>query len=212
MRSTSPRPPPAGPRRTPIRPASSAAASTTLSDRASTGKLRRASGGREVAAAFLLFAAGTAFYLGPALSWRLAGQLGPDHGDPVFYVYLLKWIASRLPHGLAGLWDPPFFYPLPGVLALSDHFLGPGIAFAILRAAGLPALAASNLLYASAFLFAGLSSWWVLRRSGLSWLGAAFGGWFFAFGHFRWDEQSHFNVLRIAWIPLVLWTFDRLLA
>jgi hypothetical protein len=80
------------------------------------------------------------------MGWRLANRLGPDQGDPIFYVYLLKWVAHRLPEGLAGLWNPPFFHPMPGVLALSDHLLGPGVAFAALRAAGLPALAAYNLL------------------------------------------------------------------
>lgn len=166
---------------------------------------------RELCAAILLFVAATALLLGPAMGWRLSGILGPDHGDPLLYVYLMKWTASRLPHGLAGFWDPPFFYPMRGVLALSDHLLGPGLAFSALRAVGVPALAGYNLLYAGQFAAAGVAAWWVLRRSGISFSGAAFGAWFFTFGHYRWDEQSHFNVLLVAAVPLVLWTFDRLL-
>jgi hypothetical protein len=166
---------------------------------------------REPAAALALFTTGALFYLGPPMHWRLAGSLGPDQGDPLLYVYLLKWFARGLASGFAGYWDPPFFHPLEGVLAFSDHLIGPGVAFAALRALGLPALAAYNLLYASQFVAAGLALWWVLRRLGVSFAAAALGGWFFAFGHFRWDEGSHFNVLLIAALPLVLWSFDRLL-
>jgi hypothetical protein len=167
---------------------------------------------REFLAAGAIFALGTALYLGPAMGWKLRDVLGPDQGDPLLYVYLLKWFAARLPHAFAGYWNPPFYFPLAGVLAYSDLLVGPGVAFALLRATGMPALATYNLLYLGTFAFAGLAAWWVLRRSGISWIGAALGGWFFAFGQFRWSDQSHFNLLRIGWIPVVLYSFDRLIA
>jgi hypothetical protein len=168
--------------------------------------------GVEVTLALFVVLGGACLYLGPAMGWSLSDALGPDQGDPLLYVYLVKWLGRALADPAVSFWDAPFYHPLPGVIAFSDHLLGPGLLVAMLRAGGASALAAYNLLYFGQFVAAGLAAWWVIRRCDVSFTGALVGAWFFAFGHFRWDEQSHFNVLLIATIPLVLWTFDRLLA
>lgn len=121
-------------------------------------------------------------------------------------------MAHEVHRGFAGLWDAPFFYPETHALALSDHLLGPGIEAAALMMLGPNAIAAYNLLLASSFVLCGWSACYVLGRSGLSRAASFLGGCMFAFSPFRWDELSHLPVLLMQWIPLALWSFDRLLA
>jgi hypothetical protein len=132
-------------------------------------------------------------------------------GDPLLNVYFLEWGAHQLTQGLPDPWSPPFFYPTPRVLTLSDHLLGPAVAFAALRGIGLSSLGAYNVLLLASFVVGGWVAWWVLRGSGLSWAGAFLGGWFFAFAGYRWSSIGHYQVVRMQWIPAVLYTFDRLL-
>lgn len=150
-------------------------------------------------------------YLRPI--WRCFDtHITPDPYDPVFNLYLLKWVAHEVHRGFAGLWDAPFFYPERHALALSDHLLGPGIAAAASMTLAPNAIVAYNLLLFSSFVLSGWSSCYVLRRGGLSRAAAFLGGCMFAFSPFRWDEMSHLPVLLVQWIPLALWSFDRLLA
>jgi hypothetical protein len=161
--------------------------------------------------ALLVYSAGTVLAFGPAIS-GIAGSIGPDLGDPLFNLYVLKWGSHEISRGLHGLWSPPFFAPTPHVLTLSDHLLGPAAEFLALRVLGVPPVAAYNLLLLSTFVLSGWTASWVLHRSGVSWSGSLAGGWVFAFLPFRLDGIGHFQVVRMQWIPLTLWTFDRLLA
>jgi hypothetical protein len=120
-------------------------------------------------------------------------------------------VAHEVHRGFAGLWDAPFFYPERHALALSDHLLGPGIAAAASMTLAPNAILAYNLLLFSSFVLSGWSCCYVLRRGGLSRAAAFLGGCMFAFSPFRWDEMSHLPVLLVQWIPLALWSFDRLL-
>lgn len=145
--------------------------------------------------------------------WRtFATHIAPDRGDPLFILYVLRWGARQLrlgfPEGLPGFWSPPFFFPAHGVLAYSDHMLGPA---ALVSPLSSP-IAAYNLLFYGSFVLCGFTTWWVLRRSGLGALPAFAGGTVFAFSPFRWDQASHLTVLLAQWVPLLLWTWDRLLA
>jgi len=156
-----------------------------------------------------------ALYLHPI--WRVFGtHIAPDLGDPLFNFYLLKWAAHEAHRGFAGFWDAPFFYPARGVLAYSDHLLGPGLlagAMASLTPAGLPRwIPAFNFLLWSSFAGTGLTACFVLRRGGLGWVAAWLGGAMYAFSPFRWDQLSHLQVLLMQLIPVTLWSFDRLLA
>src|SRR5262249_49090897 len=104
------------------------------------------------------------------------------------------------------------FYPHQGVLAFSDHLLGPGLVAAAWNAVVPGWIGAYNLLLLSSFALTGWAASWVFRRSGRSWWAAILGGVVYAFCPFRWDQLPHIQVLLMAAIPLTLWSFDRLLA
>jgi hypothetical protein len=153
------------------------------------------------------YAALTLAYLRPV--WKVfATSVAPDATDPLFSVYILKWVVRQIHLGFPDLWDANFFYPTRGALALSDHMLGPALQIAWLH----NAVAGYNLLVVSSFVLCGAGTWWVLRRSGLSGPAALLGGAAFAFSPFRMSHLNHLLVLTMQWIPLTLWAWDRLLA
>jgi hypothetical protein len=135
-----------------------------------------------------------------------------DPDDPVFNLYLLKWVGHELHRGFRGFWDAPFFFPTRDVIAYSDHLFGPGLAAAALNALVPGWVAAYNLVLLASFALTGWTLCYVLRRAGRSWIAALMGGAMYAFSPFRWDQLPHLQVLLMAAIPLTLWTFDRLLA
>ncbi len=142
---------------------------------------------------------------------RFLTSIAPDRGDPLFNLAILRWGAHQARLGFPDLWNPTFFFPTRGVLALSDHLLGPAIGLAILQALGLPPAAGYNVLFLLAFAGSAFTGYMVLRWSGLGWAGAAVGALIWSFAGFRWQELSHLQVLLALWVPLVLWHFDRLL-
>jgi hypothetical protein len=181
----------------------------------SAGRPRSAAGEAwRLAAAFAVYALLAALYLRPI--WRVLGtHLPAGLGDPLFNLYILKWVAHEAHRGFAGFWDAPFFYPTHDVLAYSDHLLGPGLAAAAFTALvpdGVPRwVPAYNLLLWSSFAATGLAACFVLRRGGFGWAAAWLGGAMYAFSPFRWDQLTHLQVLLMQLIPLTLWSFDRLL-
>jgi hypothetical protein len=159
-------------------------------------------------AGFYLLAA---LYLRPIWrTWRTS--LSPNQTDPLFVLYLLKWVGRELGRHFAGYWEAPFFFPTHDVLAFSDHMLGPGLGATAWNALVPGWVGAYNMLYLSAFAVTAWTLTWVLRRSGRGWPAALLGGALYAFCPFRWDQQPHLQVLMMAAIPLVWWTCDRLLA
>jgi hypothetical protein len=168
-----------------------------------------------LAAAFAGYGLLAALYLRPI--WQVfATHIPAGLGDPLFNLYILKWVAHEAHRGFAGFWDAPFFYPARDVLAYSDHLLGPGLAaaaFAALVPDGMPQwVPAYNFLLWSSFAATGLAACFVLRRARLGWAAAWLGGVMYAFSPFRWDQLTHLQILLMQLIPLTLWSFDHLLA
>ena len=144
---------------------------------------------------------------------RLWGDhIGPDLGDPLFDLYVLKWGVHQIRLGLPDVWDANIFYPTRGALAFSDHLLGPAAQLALFLTVIPNAIAGFNFLFVSSFVASALTTAWVLRRSGLSWTASVLGGWMYAFSSFRLSQMSHLQVLIAQWVPLTLWFWDRLLA
>jgi hypothetical protein len=159
----------------------------------------------------LLYTAVTCLYFWPLP--RLAGDhLGPDLGDPLFTLWVLKWGVHQIGLGLPDVWDANIFYPTRGTLAFSDHLLGPAAQLFLFLKLVPNAIAGFNFLFLSSFVASAFATCWVLRRSGLSWIAAGLAGWMYAFSSFRYCQLAHLQILIAQWIPLALWFWDRLLA
>ncbi|HET9210193.1 MAG TPA: hypothetical protein VFR03_07335, partial [Thermoanaerobaculia bacterium] len=144
---------------------------------------------------------------------RLGGDhIGPDLGDPLFNLYVLKWGAHQIGLGLPDVWDANIYYPTRGTLAYSDHLLGPAAQLFLFLKIVPNAIAGYNFLLLSAFVASALTVCWVLRKSGLSWIAAGLAGWMYAFSSFRLLHIWHLQLAIAQWIPLTLWFWDRLLA
>lgn len=158
-----------------------------------------------------LFAALSLIYLRPV--WRLGGNHLPGgEGDPLFNLYVLKWAAHQIGLGLPDFWNASFYYPTRGATAFSDHLIGPGAQLFLFLKAVPNAVAGYNFLFWTAYLLTGFTTFWVLRRAGLSWAAALFAGSAFAFAPYRLSHSSHLQLLIAQWIPLTLWYWDRLWA
>ena len=144
---------------------------------------------------------------------RLWGDhLGPDLGDPLFNLYVLKWGVHQIRLGLPDLWNANIFYPTKGALAFSDHLLGPAAQLALFLLVIPNAIAGYNFLFFTSFIGSALATCWVLRRARLWWPAAVLAGMMYAFSSFRLSQTPHLQILIAQWIPLTLWYWDRLLA
>ncbi len=141
-----------------------------------------------------------------------ADHIGPDLGDPLFVLWVLKWGAHQIRLGLPDFWNANIFYPTPGALAFSDHLLGPAAELALFLKLVPNAIAGYNFLFVSSYVASALAVCWMLRRSGLSWPAAGLAGWMYAFSSFRLSQMAHLQILIAQWIPATLWFWDRLLA
>jgi len=158
-----------------------------------------------------LYAALTLIYFWP-LPRLWSDHLGPDLGDPLFNLWVLKWGVHQIRLGFPDLWDANIFYPTKGALALSDHLLGPAAQLALFLLVIPNAIAGYNFLLLTSFIACGLAVCWVCRRAGLSWTAATLAGMMYAFSSFRLAQTTHLQILIAQWIPLTLWFWDRLLA
>ena len=163
--------------------------------------------------ALLAYLALTLLYVRP--TWQNFHDRHPAQpGRSVFNLYILKWGIHQIRLGLAGgetdFWNAPFFYPTRGVIAYSDHLVGPAAMAAAFTAVIPNPIAAFNLLFLGSFVLCGWSTWAVLRWSGSA--GPSLpGGAMYAFSSFRWDQTSHLQVLLGQWTLHAL-DLDRLLA
>ncbi len=152
------------------------------------------------------------FYLRPI--WRVfRDHIAPDPGDPWLVLVILKWGMHQIRLGMPDFWNLPFFYPARGVTTFSDSLLGPAAIGTLLTSLfpGITPVAVYNFFLFSSFVLCAWGTWYVLRRSGTGAAAAFLGGCIFAFSSYRWDQMSHAQMLLMGFIPLTLWTWDRLL-
>ncbi len=74
------------------------------------------------------------------------GTLIGSHGDAMFSVWRLAWIAHQVRADPLRLFDANIFYPEARTLAYSDAMLLPGLVWAPLHWMGISPLAAYNWL------------------------------------------------------------------
>jgi len=163
---------------------------------------------REVAVVALAMLA-----LSIAATWPLArdakGALPGDLGDPLFGTFVLAWDASRIAHGLHGLWDAPLYFPMPDTLALAEHLLGIAIFTAPVQwLTGHPVLT-YNIAFLASYVLAGVGMYVLAlvlwRRRDAAVLAALA----FAFAPHRAAQMSHLQVLMSGWMPVCLWGLHR---
>jgi len=162
------------------------------------------------AAVTCLFTAVSLVYFWP-LPRDWADHIGPDLGDPLFVVWVLKWGVHQIRLGLPDVWNANIFYPTRGTLAFSEHLLGPAAELVLFLKVFPNSIAGYNFLFLSSFVASALTVCWMLRKSGLSWPAAVLAGWMYAFSSFRLSQMAHLQILIAQWIPLTLWFWDRLL-
>lgn len=132
----------------------------------------------------------------------LANHLPSDLGDPLLNLFFLKWSATHLGVGFEGFWDAPFFHPASGVMALSDHLLGPAAIVLVLTAGlDLGYVSSYNVLFLSSFWLGASLMFWTARRQGMSFPAALVAGSVFAFNPYRWDQAPHLQILLSQWLP-----------
>ena len=134
-----------------------------------------------------------------------------DDGDPLFSTWRLAWVAHQLPRDPLRLFDGNIFYPEPGVLALSDSMLFPGLMAAPLHWIGLPPLLVYNIMLLAGFALSG-AAMFLLVRSLTRHTGAAFvAGFIFAFLPYRYMHYSHLELQMAFCMPLCLWAVHRVI-
>ncbi len=170
----------------------------------------------EVIVFALLVCALVLTFLEPPIS-SLTSVLPGDLGDPVLNLYFMEWGSYRLSHGLEGFWDANFFYPNRGVMALSDHMIGPSVFKWTLEhlvagtVSGTRGALAYNLLFLGSFVGCAVVAFGVARAQRSSRAAALVVGLAFAFNPYRYSQIPHLQVLLSVLVPLLLWLFYRLI-
>ncbi|HTQ81344.1 MAG TPA: hypothetical protein VMM92_15200, partial [Thermoanaerobaculia bacterium] len=141
--------------------------------------------------------------------WEVFGDhLVPDRADPLFSLYVVKWVIHQARLGFPDLWNANIFYPAKGALAYSDPLFAQAAVISFFR----NPVNGYNAVVFGSFVLTGLAVGWVLLASGVSPWGALLGGALYAFSPFRLHHLNHLAILFAPWLPLCLWSFDRFLA
>jgi hypothetical protein len=140
------------------------------------------------------------------LLWPQVVQVGgvPDHGDPLFSMWRLAWVAHQIAAHPAHLFDANIFYPAPDTLAYSDATLLPGLLAAPLLWLGAPLAAVHGILFLASFVLAGLAMFLLVRALTGRFLPAALAGVLFAFYPYRFSTYSHLEMQGVFLMPLTL--------
>ncbi len=137
--------------------------------------------------------------------------LPSDLLDTVLTTWIISWDASRLPHALQGVWNPPIYFPYPRTLAFSENLFG--VAFPVAPVywiTGNPVLT-YNVAFLFAFTLAGIGMYLLARDLTGSRAAAAIAGAYYAFCPFRMAQAqlAHIQMLAIGWLPIALWSIHR---
>jgi hypothetical protein len=153
------------------------------------------------------FALGTYLVLALAWSWplplHLANRFTHDPGDPLLVTYLIWWNAQAVPL-TAAWWNAPFYWPMAGALALTEHVAGLGVLTTPLQWLGASPLLAYNLVLIASTWWSGLATHALVRRLGGSTLAAFCAGIAFAYAPYRISQVGHLQLYACWWLPVTL--------
>jgi hypothetical protein len=145
--------------------------------------------------------------LATAWSWplplHLTTRFAHDPGDPLLNTFILWWNAHAVPLSRA-MWNAPYYWPMRGALALTEHEAGIGlIASPIQWLGGSPLFAYNVLLIASAW-WSGLAVHTLVQRLTASGAAAWCAGLIWAIAPYRASQLAHLQVLVAWWMPIAL--------
>ena len=133
----------------------------------------------------------------------LTTRLPHDAWDPVLNTYLLRWNAGHVPF-TPEWWNPPFFFPMRGALALSEHLAGISVIGTPVQLLGGGAVLAYNVCFLASFALSAWFAFLLVRRLTGSAAAALCAGIAYGFAPFRAAQLAHLQVLTSQWLPLLL--------
>ena len=151
----------------------------------------------------------TTVYLLLALAWcwplplHLANRFTHDPGDPLLVTYLMWWNAHAVPLTRAW-WNAPFYAPMTGALALTEHLAGLSPLTTPIQWLGGSPLLAYNLVLIASTWWAGLAAHALVRRLTGSTQAAFVGGIAFAYAPYRTSQLAHLQLYACWWLPVTL--------
>jgi hypothetical protein len=191
--------------------AGDAAVARSLADRHGAGARRLAA----VDVAVLLAYAAAAFvYLWPLPRYAWNHSLYDPGGfaalgmaDYYLIVWVMSWVAHAVWHAPLHPFDANTFFPAPLALAYSEHLAG------YLPLFGPVYWLTGNGVFAlnvTAYLTYPLSAFftYLLARRFLGRPGALVAGAFYAFCASRYEVGSHFHMLGVQYLPVIVWALD----
>ncbi len=101
-------------------------------------------------------------------------------------------------------WDPPFFFPMRGALALSEHLAGLAVLSSPIQWLGGSPVLAYNICLLAAYALSGWFAYLLVERLTGSKAAGLCAGVAFAFAPFRAGQLAHLQVLTSQWLPLQL--------
>ena len=167
-----------------------------------------------LSAAFLLLTLALTWPLPHVLKTSIPG----DYGDPLFIGWVMSWVAGKLtaaltnPLALGGFWDAPIFYPEPGALALSEHFIPQTVLILPVYWLTHNPILCYNVAFLTSYVLTGVGTALLTRALSGSLAAALLAGVVAAFNEYRlvW-EVAHLQTLSIYWFPFVLFGVERYL-
>ncbi|MBV9549267.1 MAG: hypothetical protein JO256_06285, partial [Alphaproteobacteria bacterium] len=167
---------------------------------------------RELLIALLFLAIGIAFILRPlAFGNKLPGDLVDGRINLALLEYLWRCVENVLHGRSADFLNLPIFYPWPRATNFTDTYWGQGAFYLLARGAGANPYQALQFWFNMGFVLVYASSFWCLRRFGLSPLGAATGAFLFTFALPVTVQTMHPNLLYRLWVPPAMLTAHRFL-
>lgn len=150
----------------------------------------------------VFFAALTAYVTHPQVR-DLRSTVGL-HGDALFSVWRLAWIARQLPRDPLTVFDANIFYPERNTLAFSDAILLPGAMLAPAHWVGVPPLVVYNVFLLATFTVCGLAMFALVRSLTGSIAAGLLAGMSFAFCTHRLEHFERLELLTSFWMPVCL--------
>jgi hypothetical protein len=135
-----------------------------------------------------------------------------DNGDTLLNTWAIAWVAHQLPRDPLHLFDANIFYPEPLTLGYSEAMIVQGVlAMPVLALGGSPVLA-FNLLLMAGLALTGWAFCLLLHHWTGSWWAAYVGGSLAAFNSHVLVRLPHLQAQYVAFIALMLFALDRVIA